>query len=55
MVDNNLSASRLAIGESSNLGQICLSYSYNPTILKGITAEQCKKNVCILSVLAQVA
>ena len=45
-VDNNLAASQRAIGESSNLAQIALSYSYNfddPFISNA---------VCILSVLA---
>ena len=29
LIDNKLAASQLTIGESSNLAQICLSYSYN--------------------------
>lgn len=46
-VDNSLAASQRAIGESSNLAQIALSYSYNfddPFISDA---------VCMLSVLAQ--
>ena len=54
-IDNNLAASQLSIGESSNLAQICLSYSYNSEQLRGISAEQCYLDVCILSVVAQVA
>lgn len=49
MIDNNLAASQRAIGESSNLAQVALSYSYNfddPKLLD---------YVCILSVLAQAA
>lgn len=52
-IDSNLAAASLAIGESSNLAQIALTYSYNTT-----TEEESKKMleyVCILSVLAQVA
>lgn len=52
-IDNKLAASQLIIGESSNLAQICLSYSYNTELLKGVSSEQCYLNVCILSVLAQ--
>ena len=48
-IDNNLSAAQLAIGESSNLAQICLTYTYNFNDKKYIDY------VCILSVLAQVA
>ena len=48
-IDNNLAAAQLAIGESSNLAQICLTYTYNFDDKKYIDY------VCILSVLAQVA
>ena len=48
-IDNNLAAAQLAIGESSNLAQICLTYTYNFDDQKYIDY------VCILSVLAQVA
>ena len=48
-IDNNIAASQLTIGESSNLAQICLTYTYNYTDQKYIDY------VCILSVLAQVA
>ena len=54
-VDNKLAASQLSIGESSNLAQICLSYSYNTELLKGVSAEKCYMDVCILSVIAQIA
>ena len=45
-IDNNLSAAQLAIGESSNLAQVCLTYTYNFEDQKYIDY------VCILSVLA---
>lgn len=48
-VDNKLAASQLAIGESSNLAQICLSYTYN------FEDEKFYNYVCELSVLAQAA
>ena len=49
VVDNALAASQTDIGESSNLAQICLSYSYN------FNDQKYQDAVCILSVLAQVA
>ena len=49
IVDNNLAAAQLAIGESSNLAQLCLTYTYN------FDDQKYKDYVCILSVLAQVA
>ena len=48
-IDNNLAAAQLAIGESSNLAQICLTYTYN------FDDKKYDDYVCILSVLAQVA
>lgn len=48
-VDNKLAAAQLAIGESSNLAQICLTYTYN------FEDKKYQDYVCILSVLAQVA
>lgn len=48
-IDNNLAAAQLAIGESSNLAQICLTYTYN------FDDKKYLDYVCILSVLAQVA
>lgn len=48
-IDNNLAAAQLAIGESSNLAQVCLTYTYN------FDDQKYKDYVCILSVLAQVA
>lgn len=48
-IDNNLAAAQLAIGESSNLAQICLTYTYN------FDDQKYQDYVCILSVLAQVA
>lgn len=48
-IDNNLAAAQLAIGESSNLAQICLTYTYN------FNDQKYTDYVCILSVLAQVA
>lgn len=49
VVDNALAASQTDIGESSNIAQICLSYSYN------FKEQKYEDAVCILSVLAQVA
>ena len=49
IIDNNLMAAQLAIGESSNLAQICLTYTYN------FEDKKYQDYVCILSVLAQVA
>lgn len=49
IIDNNLAAAQLAIGESSNLAQVCLTYTYN------FDDQKYKDYVCILSVLAQVA
>lgn len=48
-IDNNLAAAQLAIGESSNLAQICLTYTYN------FDDQKYQDYVCILSVLAQCA
>lgn len=48
-VDNGLAASQLAIGESSNLAQICLTYTYN------FEDRKYQDYVCILATLAQVA
>lgn len=48
-VDNALAASQLAIGESSNLAQIALTYTYNFEDRKFLDYA------CILSVLAQIA
>ena len=49
LVDNNLATSSFIIGESSNLAQIALTYTYN------FDDQKYKDYVCILSVLAQVA
>lgn len=48
LVDNKLAASQGSIGESSNLAQICLSYSYN------FPDKKYQDYVCILSVVAQI-
>ena len=48
-VDNALAAAQLAIGESSNIAQIALTYTYN------YPDKKFQDYVCILSVLAQVA
>lgn len=48
-IDHNLAKSQLAIGESSNLAQICLSYTYN------FDDRKFDDYTCILSVLAQAA
>ena len=49
VVDNLLSASQTDIGESSNLAQLCLSYSYN------FKEQKYDDAVCILSTIAQIA
>ena len=49
IIDNRLANSQGAIGESSNLAQIALSYTYN---FENKVYDDC---VCILSVLAQIA
>lgn len=49
IIDNQLAAAQLAIGESSNLAQLCLTYTYN------LDDKKYQDFVCILSVLAQVA
>ena len=48
-VDNNLAKSQLAIGESSNLAQLALSYTYN------FDDKKFDDYVCILSVVAQIS
>lgn len=48
-VDNSLAQSQLAIGESSNLAQLALTYTYN------YPDKKFRDYVCILSVLAQVS
>ncbi len=48
-MDNNLAKAQLAIGSSSNLAQICLTYMYN------FDDQMYEDYLCILSVLAQVA
>lgn len=48
-IDNNLASASRAIGESSNLAQLSLTYSYN------FNDEKYYYYTCILSVLAQVA
>lgn len=45
-MDNNLAKSQLAIGESSNLAQLALTYTYN------FEDEKFDGYVCILSVVA---
>lgn len=49
LIDNNLAHSQLAIGESSNLAQLALTYTYN------YPDKKYRDYVCILSVLAQVS
>ena len=48
-IDNKLGAAQLAIGESSNLAQLSLSYTYN------FDDKKYDDYVCILSVVAQAA
>lgn len=49
IVDNKLAQAQMAIGGSSNLAQVSITYSYN------FDDQKYKDYVCILSVLAQVA
>ena len=49
LIDNNLASSQDAIGESSNMAQLALTYTYN------FDDQKYQDYVCILSVLAQVA
>lgn len=48
-IDSNLAEAQLAIGESSNLAQVCLTYGHS------FEDEKYKDFACILAVLAQVA
>ena len=48
-IDVSLADAQLAIGESSNLAQLCLSYTYN------FDDQKYRDYVCILSVVAQIA
>lgn len=48
-IDNKLAKAQLAIGESSNLAQLCLTYTYT------FDDRKYDDYVCILSVLAQCA
>lgn len=50
MMDNKLAQAQMAIGESSNLAQIALTYTYNFP-----KEKKYKDYVCILSVVAQIA
>ena len=45
-LDNTLAASQRNIGESSNLAQVCLTYTYN------FKDQKYKDYACILAVLA---
>lgn len=48
-IDNNLTSCQMAIGQSSNLAQLALTYTYN------FKDQKYDDYVCILAVLAQVA
>ena len=48
-IDNSLAEAQLAIGESSNLAQVCLTYTYN------FDDQKYDDYVCILSVIAQIS
>lgn len=50
IMDNNLAQAQMAIGESSNLAQLALTYTYNFP-----EEKKYQDYVCILSVLAQAA
>ena len=49
LVDTKIAAANTAIGEASNLAQLCLTYGYN------FNDRKFKDYACILAVLAQVA
>lgn len=49
IIDNNLAKAQMAIGESSNLAQLALTYGYS------FTDKEYDNYVCILSVIAQAA
>ena len=49
IIDSNLAAAQRAIGESSNLAQICLTYTYN------FDDSKYEDYVCILSCIAQIS
>lgn len=49
IIDNNLADAQMAIGESSNLAQLALTYSYN------FEDSKYMDYICILSVVAQIA
>ena len=49
IIDNNLAKAQMAIGESSNLAQLALTYGYS------FTDKEYDDYVCILSVIAQAA
>lgn len=48
LVDHKIASANMAIGESSNLAALCLSYTYN------YEDRKFYEYVCILSVLAQL-
>ena len=48
LVDYKIASANMAIGESSNLAQLCLSYTYN------YEDRKYYEYVCVLSVLAQL-
>lgn len=50
-IDDKIAAAKTITGESSNLAQLCLTYSYNFPEQK----EKYENLLCILSVLAQIA
>lgn len=49
IIDNNLAKAQMAIGESSNLAQLALTYGYS------FTDKDYDDYVCILSIIAQAA
>lgn len=49
VIDNNLAKAQMAIGESSNLAQLALTYGYS------FTDKKYDDYVCILSIIAQAA
>ena len=46
VIDNALTSAQLAIGESSNVAQLCLTYTYN------FDDRKYYESACILAVLA---
>ncbi len=55
IIDNNLAEAQRAIGESANLAQICLTYTYNADKFENANKKKYEDFCCVLAVLSQVA